>query len=69
MASVERSPTRWSPVHAARQKGIGISGQRGQSVKSFLVGTEHFLLGLLREGEGIAARVWKLIPHERDLKF
>ena len=30
---------------------------RGKTIRSYYIGTEHLLLGLIREGEGVAARV------------
>ena len=47
-------------VHAPSQKGIGIlAGKEAKALNHSYVGTEHILLGLLREGEGTAARVFK----------
>ena len=54
------------------KKVLALAGKEAQALHHTYVGTEHLLLGLLREGEGVAARVlrvWKLIPHERETKF
>src|SRR6516164_2044814 len=39
------------------KKVLALAGKEGEALKQSYVGTEHILLGLLREGEGIAARV------------
>ena len=54
------------------KKVLALAGKEAKSLNHSYVGTEHILLGLLREGEGIAARVLKsleVIPHERETKF
>jgi ATP-dependent Clp protease ATP-binding subunit ClpC len=38
---------------------LALAGKEAEALKQSYVGTEHILLGLLREGEGIAARVLK----------
>jgi ATP-dependent Clp protease ATP-binding subunit ClpC len=50
---------RQHPLHAAREKSPRPRQQGGQALNHSYVGTEHLLLGLLREGEGVAARVLK----------
>src|SRR6476661_2703987 len=39
------------------KKVLALAGKEAQALNHSYVGTEHILLGLLREGEGIAARV------------
>jgi ATP-dependent Clp protease ATP-binding subunit ClpC len=39
------------------KKVLALAGKEAQALHNTYVGTEHLLLGLLREGEGIAARV------------
>src|SRR6516225_3851831 len=39
------------------KKVLALAGKEAEALKQSYVGTEHILLGLLREGEGIAARV------------
>jgi ATP-dependent Clp protease ATP-binding subunit ClpC len=41
------------------KKVLALAGKEAKSLQHSYVGTEHILLGLLREGEGVAARVLK----------
>jgi ATP-dependent Clp protease ATP-binding subunit ClpC len=41
------------------KKVLALAGKEAAALRHSYVGTEHILLGLLREGEGIAARVLK----------
>src|SRR5690349_17463648 len=41
------------------KKGLALAGREAKALNHSYVGTEHILLGLLREGEGVAARVLK----------
>src|SRR5271163_4598097 len=41
------------------KKVLALAGKEAQALHHSYVGTEHILLGLLREGEGVAARVLK----------
>ena len=41
------------------KKVLALAGNEAKSLNHSYVGTEHILLGLLREGEGVAARVLK----------
>ena len=41
------------------KKVLALAGKEAQALHHSYVGTEHILLGLLREGDGIAARVLK----------
>src|ERR1700704_3703135 len=41
------------------KKVLALAGKEAQALHHSYVGTEHLLLGLLREGEGVAARVLK----------
>src|SRR5258708_33410133 len=41
------------------KKVLALAGKEAQALHYSYVGTEHILLGLLREGEGVAARVLK----------
>src|ERR1700737_3360318 len=41
------------------KKVLALAGKEAQALNHSYVGTEHLLLGLLREGEGVAARVLK----------
>jgi ATP-dependent Clp protease ATP-binding subunit ClpC len=41
------------------KKVLAFAGKEARSLSHSYVGTEHLLLGLLREGEGVAARVLK----------
>ena len=41
------------------KKVLALAGKEAKGLNHSYVGTEHILLGLLREGEGVAARVLK----------
>ena len=41
------------------KKVLALAGSEARALNHAYVGTEHILLGLLREGEGVAARVLK----------
>src|SRR5271157_3903566 len=41
------------------KKVLALAGKEAQALNHSYVGTEHILLGLLREGDGVAARVLK----------
>ena len=41
------------------KKVLALAGKEAKALNHYYVGTEHILLGLLREGEGVAARVLK----------
>src|SRR4029077_14050927 len=41
------------------KKVLALAGKEGKALNHSYVWTEHILLGLLREGEGVAARVLK----------
>src|SRR5262249_56318666 len=41
------------------KKVLALAGKEAKALNHTYVGTEHILLGLLREGDGVAARVLK----------
>src|SRR4051812_40672125 len=43
------------------KKVLALAGKEAKALNHSYVGTEHILLGLLREGEGVAARVLKTL--------
>ena len=45
------------------KKVLALAGKEAKSLNHSYVGTEHILLGLLREGEGVAARVLQESRH------
>ena len=45
------------PYTPRAKKVLALAGKEAEALNHSYVGTEHILLGLLREGEGIAARV------------
>ena len=47
------------PYTPRAKKVLALAGKEAQALHHTYVGTEHLLLGLLREGEGVAARVLK----------
>ncbi len=46
------------------KKVLALAGKEAKALNHPYVGTEHILLGLLREGEGVAARVLKSLVVE-----
>src|SRR5258708_32797039 len=46
------------------KKVLALAGKEAKALNHSYVGTEHILLGLLREGEGVAARVLKRLEVE-----
>lgn len=48
------------------KKVLALAGSEARALNHAYVGTEHILLGLLREGEGVAARVLKNLSVDLD---
>ncbi|MGF1449546.1 MAG: ATP-dependent Clp protease ATP-binding subunit [Opitutales bacterium] len=55
----ESKPTGNIPYTPRVKKVLALAGKEANSLNHSYIGTEHILLGLLREGEGVAARVLK----------
>ncbi len=55
----ETKPTGSIPYTPRVRKVLALAGKEAKTLNHSYVGTEHILLGLLREGEGVAARVLK----------
>lgn len=55
----EAKPTGNIPYTPRVKKVLALAGKEAKSLNHSYIGTEHILLGLLREGEGVAARVLK----------
>ena len=55
----ETKPTGNIPYTPRVKKVLALAGKEAKTLNHSYVGTEHILLGLLREGEGVAARVLK----------
>lgn len=55
----ETKPTGNIPYTPRVKKVLSLAGKEAKNLSHSYVGTEHILLGLLREGEGVAARVLK----------
>jgi len=55
----ESKPSGNIPYTPRVKKVLALSGKEAKTLNHSYVGTEHILLGLLREGEGVAARVLK----------
>lgn len=53
----ESKPTGNIPYTPRVKKVLALAGKEAKALNHSYVGTEHILLGLLREGEGVAARV------------
>ncbi len=54
------------PFTPRAKKVLVLAGNEARSLNHAYVGTEHILLGLLREGEGVAARVMKNLGVDMD---
>jgi ATP-dependent Clp protease ATP-binding subunit ClpC len=52
-----KTPVGSIPYTPRVKKVLALAGREARSLNHSYVGTEHILLGLLREGEGVAARV------------
>lgn len=52
-------PTGNIPYTPRVKKVLALAGKEAKALNHSYVGTEHILLGLLREGDGVAARVLK----------
>ena len=57
----ESKPLGAIPYTPRVKKVLALSGKEAKLLNHSYVGTEHLLLGLLREGEGVAARVLKTL--------
>lgn len=55
----EMKPSGNIPYTPRVKKVLALAGKEAKALNHSYVGTEHILLGLLREGEGVAARVLK----------
>lgn len=55
----DSKPTGNIPYTPRVKKVLALAGKEAKALNHSYVGTEHILLGLLREGEGVAARVLK----------
>ena len=55
----EAKPSGNVPYTPRVKKVLALAGKEAKGLNHSYVGTEHILLGLLREGEGVAARVLK----------
>jgi ATP-dependent Clp protease ATP-binding subunit ClpC len=55
----ESKPPGTMPFTPRVKKVLALAGKEAKTLNHSYVGTEHILLGLLREGEGVAARVLK----------
>ena len=54
-----RLKVREHSLHSSSEKVLALAGKEAKALNHSYVGTEHILLGLLREGDGVAARVLK----------
>ena len=59
----EAKPSGNIPYTPRVKKVPALAGKEAKSLNHSYVGTEHILLGLLREGEGVAARVLKSLMY------
>ena len=55
----ENKPSANVPFTPRVKKVLALAGKEAKGLNHSYIGTEHILLGLLREGEGVAARVLK----------
>ena len=45
------------PYTAKAQKALDLAGKTSKSLQHNYIGTEHILLGLMKEGSGVAAQI------------
>ncbi len=62
----DTKPTGNIPYTPRVKKVLALAGKEAKALNHSYVGTEHILLGLLREGEGVAARVLKSLEIDID---
>ncbi|MEC8330389.1 MAG: ATP-dependent Clp protease ATP-binding subunit, partial [Verrucomicrobiota bacterium] len=62
----ESKPSGNIPYTPRVKKVLALAGKEAKALNHSYVGTEHILLGLLREGEGVAARVLKSLDVDID---
>jgi ATP-dependent Clp protease ATP-binding subunit ClpC len=62
----EAKPSGNVPYTPRVKKVLALAGKEAKGLNHSYVGTEHILLGLLREGEGVAARVLKSLDVDVD---
>ena len=62
----ESKPTGNIPYTPRVKKVLALAGKEAKALNHSYVGTEHILLGLLREGEGVAARVLRSLEVDID---
>ena len=63
----EAKPSGNVPYTPRVKKVLALAGKEAKGLNHSYVGTEHILLGLLREGEGVAARVLKSLDVNVEL--
>jgi len=56
-----------SPYTPRVKKGVELAAKEAKALSHTYVGTEHILLGLLREGDGVAAKVLKNLDVDIEL--
>ncbi len=49
------------PFTPRAKRVLELSWDEARQLGHNYIGTEHLLLGLIREGEGVAARFWKIL--------
>lgn len=59
IAAADKTVSGRSPYTPRVKKALALASKESRALKHKYVGTEHILLGLLREGDGVAARVLK----------
>jgi len=59
-------PSRFEKFTERARKVLSLSQEEAQSFNHDYIGTEHILLGLVREGEGVAAKVLISLGVELD---
>lgn len=62
----ETKPSGNIPYTPRVKKVLALAGKEAKALNHSYIGTEHILLGLLREGEGVAARVLKSLDVDID---
>src|SRR5215475_13093985 len=65
----QRSPSGHIPFTPRAKKTLELSLREALQLNHNYIGTEHILLGLIREGEGVAAQVMKQHAELRDIRM
>ena len=58
--------TQLAPFIERARKVLTLAQEEAQRFNHNYIGTEHLLLGLVREGDGVAVGLWAVAPAVKD---